>query len=282
MSRTFALKRNVISLIAIALACSLLSSPVNRSGAEKADKSNDTASVIEASAATGTSIDGISYEPNLGDPPTADFEPATPIDPIKNPPDAKAIPGEVIVTFKQDATEEEKAELRASIGGSDAEFVSLADGTELIQLKSGISVAAANKVVESYDFSEFSEPNYVITETAISDDPSVIDGSTWGLLGNGSTVSSTGANTMSTPQLGAVPANSATASMFAGLVVDFLDPYSTTKNKTVRSLNGFAGNWIALHSVLHMSTSAVSSIELIGQNGNLAIGTRVSLYGIKG
>jgi CshA-type fibril repeat protein len=189
MSRTFALKRNVISLTAIALACSLLSSPVNRSGAEKADKSNDTASVIEASAATGTSINGISYEPNLGDPPTADFEPATPINPIKNPLDAKAIPGEVIVTFKQDATEEEKAELRASIGGSDAEFVSLADGTELVQLKSGISVAAANKVVESYDFSEFSEPNYVITETAISDDPSVIDGSTWGLLGNGSTPS---------------------------------------------------------------------------------------------
>jgi subtilisin family serine protease len=67
--------------------------------------------------------------------------------------------------------------------------VSLADGTELIQLKSGTSISAANKVVESYDFSEFSEPNYVITETAISNDPNVIDGSTWGLLGNGSTSS---------------------------------------------------------------------------------------------
>jgi hypothetical protein len=102
------------------------------------------------------------------------------------------------------------------------------------------------------------------------------------LLGNGSTVASTGATSTASPQLGAVPADSATANMFGGLVVDVLDPYSTTKNKTVRSLNGFAGNWIALHSVLHMSTSAVSSIELIGQNGNLAIGTRVSLYGLKG
>jgi hypothetical protein len=102
------------------------------------------------------------------------------------------------------------------------------------------------------------------------------------LLGDGSTVSSTGATSLATPQVAAVPANTATASMFAGLVIDVLDPYSTTKNKTVKSLNGFAGNWIALHSVLHMSTSAVSSIELIGQNGNLATGTRVSLYGIKG
>jgi len=189
MSQLFALKRNLISLTAIALACSLVSSPVNRSEAEKPADSKDTTSAIETSAATGTSADGISFEPNLGNPPTADFEPATPINPIKNPPDAKAIPGEVIVTFKQDATEEEKAELRASIGGVDAEFVSLADGTELIQLKSGMSVSAANKVVESYDFSEFSEPNYVITETAISDDPNVIDGSTWGVLGNGSTPS---------------------------------------------------------------------------------------------
>ena len=184
MSRIFSLKRNLIALTAIALGCSLLSSPINRSGAEKATKSIDTTSVMEASAATGTTTDGISFEPNLGNLPTADFEPATPINPIKNPPDAKAIPGEVIVTFKQDATEEEKAELRESIGGADAEFVLLADSTELIQLKSGISISEANKVVERFDYSDYSEPNYVITETATSDDPSVVDGSTWGLLGN--------------------------------------------------------------------------------------------------
>jgi hypothetical protein len=101
------------------------------------------------------------------------------------------------------------------------------------------------------------------------------------LLGNGSAVSSTGATSTATPQLGSVPANTATASMFGALVVDLLDPYSTTKNKTVRSFNGFAGSWVALHSVFHNSTSAISSIELIGQNANIAIGSRFSLYGIR-
>ena len=102
------------------------------------------------------------------------------------------------------------------------------------------------------------------------------------LLGNGSTVASTGATSTNAPQLGAVPADTATANMFAGLVVDLLDPYSTTKNTTVRSLNGFAGNWVALHSILHMSTSAISSIQIFNSFGNVQVGSRLSLYGIKG
>ena len=102
------------------------------------------------------------------------------------------------------------------------------------------------------------------------------------LLGTDSAVSTTSAQNVSTPQLGAIPADTSTASMFGALVVDFLDAYSTTKNKSVRSLNGFAGAWIALHSILYSSTSSLTSIEVIGQNGNLAIGTRVSLYGLKG
>lgn len=189
MSKPLALKRKLTSLTAVVLACSLLSSPVNRSGPENATKSNGKTSVMETSSATEAPAAGVSFEPNLGNPPTVNFEPATAVNPIENSPEAKAIPGEVIVTFKQDATDGEKAELRESIGGDDAEFVSLADGTELIQLKSGITISEASKVVENYDFSEFSEPNYVITETAISNDPNVNDGSTWGLLGNGSTPS---------------------------------------------------------------------------------------------
>jgi hypothetical protein len=102
------------------------------------------------------------------------------------------------------------------------------------------------------------------------------------ILGNGSNVSSTGASSTSTPQLGAIPGSSATANMFAGLVLDILDPYSTTKNKTIRSLNGFAGSWIALHSILHMSTSSITSIQMFSNSGNIEVGSRFSLYGIKG
>jgi hypothetical protein len=103
------------------------------------------------------------------------------------------------------------------------------------------------------------------------------------VLGNGSSVSSTNATSVAVPRLGVVPANSATANDFGALVVDLLDPYSTTKNKTIRSFVGFASTWIALHSVLHMSTSAISSIRLLsGFSGNIAVGSRLSLYGIRG
>ena len=103
------------------------------------------------------------------------------------------------------------------------------------------------------------------------------------ILGNGSSVSSTGLSGVAVPRLGVVPANSATANVFGGMVVDLVDPYSTTKNKTIRSLAGFTSTWIALHSVLHVSTSAISSIRLLsGFSGNIAVGSRLSLYGIKG
>jgi hypothetical protein len=102
------------------------------------------------------------------------------------------------------------------------------------------------------------------------------------VLGNGSGVSSTGATSTSTPQISAIPAASATANIFNGAVIDILDPYSTSKNKTIRSLNGFTSSWIALHSTLWMSTASLTSVELIGQNGNLAANSRFSIYGIKG
>jgi len=103
------------------------------------------------------------------------------------------------------------------------------------------------------------------------------------ILGSGSSVSSTAANGVAVPRLGVAPANTATANIFGGMVVDLLDPYSTTKNKTIRSFVGFTSTWIALHSVLHRSTSAISSIRILGGNGgNIAVGSRFSLYGIKG
>jgi hypothetical protein len=104
-----------------------------------------------------------------------------------------------------------------------------------------------------------------------------------GLRGSGLTVSSTGATSTSSPQLGEVPATAATANVFNSAVVDLLDPYSTTKNTTVRSLNGFqrGNSFIGLHSILHMSTSAISSIQIFNSFGNIVAGSRLSLYGIR-
>jgi hypothetical protein len=82
----------------------------------------------------------------------------------------------------------------------------------------------------------------------------------------------------------AMPVSSSTANVFGAIVTDILDPFETTKNKTVRSLNGMNAAWssIELRSGAWLSTTAVSSIvikPLVGSN--LVTGSRFSLYGIK-
>jgi hypothetical protein len=82
----------------------------------------------------------------------------------------------------------------------------------------------------------------------------------------------------------AMPVSSSTANAFGAIVTDILDPFETTKNKTVRSLNGMNAAWssIELRSGAWLSTTAVSSIvikPLVGSN--LVTGSRFSLYGIK-
>jgi hypothetical protein len=84
--------------------------------------------------------------------------------------------------------------------------------------------------------------------------------------------------------------NSATEPNVA--VIDILDPFETTKNKTVRSLGGTSSgaskNQVDLWSSLWQSTTAVSSIGLSlasgydgWQAGNFRQYSRFSLYGLK-
>lgn len=71
--------------------------------------------------------------------------------------------------------------------------------------------------------------------------------------------------------------------IFAGAIIDFIDPFSTQKNKTIRVFNGSSRsgtNWLDLSSGLFLSTSAISSIEL-GITATFATGSRFSLYGIR-
>jgi surface protein len=66
--------------------------------------------------------------------------------------------------------------------------------------------------------------------------------------------------------------------------VDILDAYSTTKNKTVRSLFGGVGSDVfssSLASGLFPSTASITSLDISTFN-TFATGTRISLYGIKG
>jgi hypothetical protein len=105
------------------------------------------------------------------------------------------------------------------------------------------------------------------------------------LVGNGSTVTSV-ANTSTTSILPILFAgNSVTTTAWSGAIVDILDAYSTTKNKTTRTLSGVSNDAprISLSSGLWASTSSITSIT-IGRSGggNMFAGSRYSLYGIKG
>ena len=71
---------------------------------------------------------------------------------------------------------------------------------------------------------------------------------------------------------------------FTAAVIDILDAYSTTKNKTVRALSGNVGNEsrIRLGSGVRLSTESLTSATMFSTNGvNFIAGSRFSLYGLR-
>ena len=102
------------------------------------------------------------------------------------------------------------------------------------------------------------------------------------LVGTGSSVVSYDNGT--NMGLGSYPGNSAGANQFLGSVIDILDPFETTKNKTIRVLAGLAGsfNSVRLNSAAWFSTSALTTITINANSGSWATGTRIAIYGLKG
>jgi hypothetical protein len=111
--------------------------------------------------------------------------------------------------------------------------------------------------------------------------------SSHGLYGQGSSVSSaasTGATYMLYNHF-AIGHTSSTNTRTVG-VIDILDAFNTTSNKTIRSFGGQVApstNLIFLHSGSWRNTAALTQITL-GVNGapQFAANSRFSLYGIKG
>lgn len=104
-----------------------------------------------------------------------------------------------------------------------------------------------------------------------------------GLGGNGSSVSSFAGASQSFMYQGVSTGNSATANAFAGVVIDILDAYETTKYKQVRALFGNATTEVGMHSGSWRNTNALTSILLkTDVTSNFLTGSRFSLYGIKG
>jgi hypothetical protein len=100
------------------------------------------------------------------------------------------------------------------------------------------------------------------------------------LIGNGSSVTSgAGADV----DFMGIPNSGSASGLFSAAVFDFLDPYSSTKNKTIRAFLGSTLTGIGLLSGLVNSTTATSSLTVETYNGaNFATGSRFSIYGIRG
>jgi hypothetical protein len=101
------------------------------------------------------------------------------------------------------------------------------------------------------------------------------------LQGNGSAVASSALTSQTSMRMGFTTGNSSAANAFGATVLDVLDPYSTTKNKTFRALTGGTNlNRIRLTSGSLALTNSLTEIKLLDLFANFAIGSRFSLYGV--
>lgn len=80
-----------------------------------------------------------------------------------------------------------------------------------------------------------------------------------------------------------IPASTNTANSFGANIIDILDFSDTTKNTTVRILNGFAGSFsrVGLQGGAWLNTNAVTSITLSDYFGSFAQYSSFTLIGVK-
>jgi hypothetical protein len=106
-----------------------------------------------------------------------------------------------------------------------------------------------------------------------------------GLYGTGSAAGSENAQSASGARFMQAAGANFTGSAFNAGVCDILDPFETTKNKTIRTLSGLPGSYnrIWLASNLWMNTGSVTSITLLSPfSSSFVSGNRFSIYGLKG
>ena len=82
----------------------------------------------------------------------------------------------------------------------------------------------------------------------------------------------------------ALTSGSNTTNAFSAGVIDILDPFETTKYKTIRSLGGSVGGIteVALSSGVWLNTNSITSILVRPDSGSYIANSRFSLYGLKG
>jgi hypothetical protein len=102
------------------------------------------------------------------------------------------------------------------------------------------------------------------------------------LWGSGSSVNAYALS--STSQMLGGLAGRGSSTIFAANIVDILDPFSTTKNKTIRVFTGGyspSQQVVGINSGARYNTASITSIELSCFTDLFRIGSRFSLYGIR-
>jgi hypothetical protein len=101
------------------------------------------------------------------------------------------------------------------------------------------------------------------------------------LRGTGSAVDSQAFTNQSSLFAGTIQGAISTSNVFSPMIIDILDFASTSKNTTIRTLNGHS-NFITLLSGLFFKTNAITSVNISPDTGNNFVpGSRFSLYGVK-
>jgi hypothetical protein len=104
------------------------------------------------------------------------------------------------------------------------------------------------------------------------------------LIGNGTAGSSNASSTSDTTMRFDFGVAESTSNLYGVGIIDIYNYASTVNNTTVRVFNGLnaATSRVGLQTAAFFDTSAITSIRLFPSTGNFAIGSRFSLYGIKG
>jgi hypothetical protein len=105
------------------------------------------------------------------------------------------------------------------------------------------------------------------------------------LAGTGSAVVSGRSGSQTSMWVVYVAATSQAANNFTAMITDITDAFSSTKNTTARSFLGIGDSdrQVVLMSGLWRNTASLTSIQMFGVNSaSVAVGSRFSLYGIKG
>ena len=99
--------------------------------------------------------------------------------------DLPHVPGVVLVGFAPGAGARERAAARARVGATARQITSLATDAEHWTLPRGLSTEAAMAALANNPALRYVEPDWILTATDTSNDPGYLDGSLWGMHGDG-------------------------------------------------------------------------------------------------